>query len=115
GGFYDQGKETMTIHGDTLVVTARNSRGVQFRFEGQIQLDETASPKAVDFRNVRHGSKPGPDLVGSYDLNDQTLTLQISGPKHKRSTVFETGSEAGRVSTWKRDRSTPAHRGGRPL
>jgi uncharacterized protein (TIGR03067 family) len=112
GGFHDQGKETMTIHGDTLVVTARSSRGVQFLFESRIQFDETASPKAIDFHNVRHGSKSGPDLFGIYDLTDQTLTLHVSGPNHKRSIVFETGSEAGRVSTWKRDRSTPAHRGG---
>ena len=114
GGFYDHGKETMTIHGDTLVVTARSSRGVQFRFDSRIKLDETASPKAIDFQNVRHGSKSGPNLLGIYDLADQTLTLHVSGPNRERSTAFETGSEAGRVSTWKRDRSTPAHRGPRP-
>ncbi len=102
GVFHGPGKETMTIQGDNLVTLAKGARGMELRFQGRIQLDESASPKTIDFLDVKVGTRKQPNALGIYQLDGDTLTLHKSGRGRPRSNVFETGSEQGRVATWTR-------------
>lgn len=102
GIFHAQGKETMTIRGENVVVVANGPRGVELRLQARIKLDEAASPKAIDLLDVRVGSRKQPNGVGIYELNGDVLTMHKSGRGRARSTVFESGQEGGLATTWSR-------------
>jgi uncharacterized protein (TIGR03067 family) len=102
GMFYGHGKETMTVQGDHIVVVAHGARGVELRLQARIKLDENADPKAIDFLEVKGGTKRQADGHGIYQLDGDVLKLHKSGQGHPRSSTFENGSEAGRVAIWTR-------------
>lgn len=102
GMFHGPGREIMTIRGDDLVVVGRPQKGAEARYQSRIKLDETTSPRSIDFLTVKNGSKPGQNARGIYELNGESLTIHRSGPGRPRSSVFKNGSEAGRVAVWTR-------------
>jgi uncharacterized protein (TIGR03067 family) len=94
-------KETLVIEGDVLTATAKVAKG-EARYSSKIALDETASPRAIDFLNPTAGSKKLPPAYGIYELNGDTLTIHKSGVGKPRANVFEVGVQQGMVSVWKR-------------
>ena len=101
-GHLNSERETLTIRDDVLVASSKLPRGGEVRYESRIRLDETASPKAIDFIDPRVGKKALQPAYGIYELDGDTLKIHKSGIGRGRSSVFETGSEQGSVSIWTR-------------
>ncbi len=101
-GHLNSERETLTIRDDVLVASSKLPRGGEIRYESRIRLDETASPKAIDFLDPRVGKKALKPAYGIYELDGDTLKIHKSGIGRGRSSVFEAGSEQGSVSIWTR-------------
>jgi uncharacterized protein (TIGR03067 family) len=93
--------ETMTIQGDAVLAVAKVGKA-EIRFQSRIRIDETASPKAIDFLDSTVGSKTLPPSMGIYAFDGDTLKIHRSGLRRARASVFQDGAEQGVVSIWTR-------------
>ena len=87
-GHINADNETLTIRDDVLLAASKLPRGGEVRYECRIQLDETASPKAIDFLNPRAGNRSLKTAYGIYELDGDTLKIHKSGIGRGRSSVF---------------------------
>jgi uncharacterized protein (TIGR03067 family) len=101
-GHLNSERETLTIRDDVLLASSKLPRGGEVRFESRIQLDESASPKTIDFVSPHVGKKTLQTAYGIYELDGDTLKIHKSGIGRGRSSVFQNGSEQGSVSIWTR-------------
>jgi uncharacterized protein (TIGR03067 family) len=104
GTFNASGKETLTIQGDSLVSTAKLPRG-EVRYSSRIKLDESTSPRSIDFVNPMVGTRRLGNAAGIYEIDADTLRIHKSGENKGRALVFEDGAQQGSVSVWTRPTS----------
>jgi uncharacterized protein (TIGR03067 family) len=82
----------LEIKGRTVSATIAPARGLKVRASGELRLDETASPKALDWVKLttRDGQEV-PDLAAIYRLDGDRLVLRSGGFNDPRPTEFKAG------------------------
>lgn len=82
----------LEIKGNAAVATFTNQRGETIELKGEVKLDETASPKALDWVNFKNlDGEPAQPNLAIYKLEGDTFTVCNGGPGNPRPTEFKDG------------------------
>ncbi len=82
----------MEIRGRAVAVDITMPRGLKIHAEGEMKVDEKASPKAIDW--VGFTALEGqemPEVLAIYELEGNTLKLANGGPNNPRPKQFRAG------------------------
>ena len=82
----------MEIQGRAVTVEIRMPKGLKIHAEGELKIDEKASPKAIDW--VHFTAMEGqemPEVLAIYELDGGTLKLANGGPNNPRPKEFRAG------------------------
>ncbi|MBX6315430.1 MAG: TIGR03067 domain-containing protein [Isosphaeraceae bacterium] len=85
----------LTIEGASVTVQVTTPQGLKVRAAGEIRLDETTRPRALDW--VHFTALDGqdmPEILGIYELDGDTLRVCNGGPNNNRPTEFKPGDGA---------------------
>ncbi len=88
------GPLTLTVQGSSIRVKATGPDGKPITVSARLVLDEKARPKAwtsVDRTQADGGVMP--DLLGTYELDGDTLRVCNNGPGKPRPTEFKEGAD----------------------
>jgi uncharacterized protein (TIGR03067 family) len=106
-------KVGLEIEGRAVRVRIVTPQGLTIRARGELRLDETSEPRALDWVNFRVADQEAfPDVPAIYSLRGETLTICNGGPNGQRPGAFEPGDGVlADVVTFAR---APGAQGGRP-
>lgn len=79
---------TLTVEGTAVTVTVTPIGAEARTFKGTIKLDESKSPKEMDWTGVAADGKPLPNTLAIYELAGDTLKIGSNGPDKKRPKTF---------------------------
>jgi uncharacterized protein (TIGR03067 family) len=83
---------TIEIDGRKAVVRIAAPNGLKLRARGELRIDETTTPKALDWVHFRGpGGRELPEILGIYRLDGPTLTVRNAGPNDDRPAEFKPG------------------------
>ncbi len=86
---------TMTIRGRSVSVDVASPLGLTIHAEGTIKIDETASPKTVDWVGFSIvDGQDMPEVLGLYELKDGAFKIVNGGPNNGRPAEFKKGDGA---------------------
>lgn len=86
---------TLSIKGNEVTVDFASPLGIKIHAEGKVKIDDAASPKTVDWVGFSFvDGQEFPEVLGIYELGDQTLKMVNGGPNDRRPTVFKKGDGA---------------------
>lgn len=83
---------TLAIQGRDVSVVIKPPAGPEIRASGQIRVDVSATPKALDW--VRFTALDGqamPEILAIYEFDGDSLRICNAGPNNPRPTAFEPG------------------------
>jgi len=82
----------LTIKEKKVVASFTNDEGKELSLDGEIALDETATPKRVDFLKF-HGPNGNEmkDNLGIYTIEGEKITICLGGAGNDRPTEFKNG------------------------
>jgi uncharacterized protein (TIGR03067 family) len=102
--------KSLSKPGDRTIILEIKGRGVSLVFatpqgeshsaKAELKLDETATPKAMDWLRVVRDGQDAPDVVAIYELRGDTLTIRAARrapdvAQVVRPTEFRPDQEAG--------------------
>jgi uncharacterized protein (TIGR03067 family) len=83
-------KALIEIKGKRIVISSTNAAGQERSIKGEIRINESKSPKEMDFLNRRNPQgREIPDGKGIYQVDDDTLKVCVSRPGEARPTEFK--------------------------
>ena len=82
----------LEIAGRQAQVRIVTPQGLKFNVQGEIKIDETAQPRALDWVNFNGlDDQELPDILAIYRLEGDTLQVCNGGPNNNRPTEFKPG------------------------
>jgi uncharacterized protein (TIGR03067 family) len=86
-------KVTLDVEGRAVRVRVLTPQGLTIRAQGELRIDETTDPRALDWVNfVIAGQEENfPDIPAIYTLSGETLTICNGGPNGIRPGAFKAG------------------------
>lgn len=82
----------LEIKDRSVSATIRTAQGIEFRAEGELRLDEAASPKVLDWvKFVTADGQPLPELLGIYRIDGDRLIIRSGGFNDRRPGEFTPG------------------------
>jgi uncharacterized protein (TIGR03067 family) len=86
---------TLGVRGRAITVDLATPQGLKISVEGEIKVDEAASPKAIDWVKLTLPDGTGlPDTLGIYEIDGDALKLCTGGPSNGRPSAFVPGAGA---------------------
>jgi uncharacterized protein (TIGR03067 family) len=94
----------LEVQGREVNVLITLPRGIKMHVQGQIRIDETASPRVLDWVKFNGpDDNELPDILGIYKLENDTLTVVNGGLHGGRPSEFKPGEGLlGDVVTFRR-------------
>src|SRR5262245_22049248 len=86
---------TMEIDGKTLLLTYTPPFGEERTYKGEIQLDESATPRGMNWIKMTAEGKSLPDTRAIYELDGESLKVSSNGPDKDRPTEFAKAENDG--------------------
>jgi uncharacterized protein (TIGR03067 family) len=83
---------TFSIKGKAVAVKFTTGDGETLNLAGEIKVDESASPRTIDFVGFKHDGEAMDDSRGLYKVEGDTFTLCVAGPGEPRPAEFKAGS-----------------------
>jgi uncharacterized protein (TIGR03067 family) len=112
-------KVTLDVEGRTVRVRIVTPQGLTIRAQGELRIDETTAPRALDWVNflIAGQEENFPDIPAIYTLRGETLTICNGGPNGIRPVEFKAGDGVlADVLTFERPTpGAPAETGGGKL
>ena len=88
-------KVFLTIQGRRVDATIKTPQGVSFEVQGEVRLDETTSPRRLDWVNFSGADQQEfPQIPAIYKLDRDTFTLCNGGMNGTRPKEFKPGDGA---------------------
>jgi uncharacterized protein (TIGR03067 family) len=86
-------KVTLNIEGSMVRVRVDTPKGLTIRAQGELRIDETTAPRALDWVNflVAGQEECFPDIPAIYTIRGETLTICNGGPNGVRPVEFKAG------------------------
>ena len=86
---------TMAIKGRQVIVDIASPLGLCFHAEGRLKIDDTVSPKTIDWLefSIVDGHDM-PEVLGLYELKGDTFKTVNGGPNNGRPSEFKKGDGA---------------------
>lgn len=101
---------TLEIEGNAARVKIITPQGVTLRARGEVRIDESTSPHALDwvhFQGVNEQELP--DILAIYELTGDTFRVCNGGPDNDRPKEFKAGDGLlADVVTFQRTKDAPA-------
>jgi uncharacterized protein (TIGR03067 family) len=97
----------LSIQGRRANATIKTPQGISFEVQGQVRLDETTSPRSLDWVNFSGADQQEfPQIPAIYKLDRDTFTLCNGGMNGTRPKEFKPGDGAlADVVVFERERS----------
>jgi uncharacterized protein (TIGR03067 family) len=73
----------------TIQVTPPQGAGRAYTIKGEIKLDESPKPKAMDWTKLKSNGKAGEDIQSIYELDGDNLKILGAGPGKARPAAFK--------------------------
>jgi uncharacterized protein (TIGR03067 family) len=88
-----------TIKDKTIAVKFTTAEGQVLNLSGEISLNESASPRTIDFVKFKNEGEPMDDTLGLYEVKGDTLRLCVGAPGDPRPAEMKggPGDEAPRL------------------
>jgi uncharacterized protein (TIGR03067 family) len=88
-------KVFLTIQGRRVDATIKTPQGISFEVQGEVRLDETTSPRSLDWVNFSGADQQEfPQIPAIYKLDRDTFTLCNGGMNGTRPKEFKPGDGA---------------------
>ncbi len=104
----------LSVRGNEVSVDFASPLGIKIHAEGKLKIDETTNPKTIDW--VEFSIVDGqdfPDILGIYELKNDTFRMVNGGPNDKRPKEFKKGDGAlADVLSFSRAKTDVASRAG---
>jgi uncharacterized protein (TIGR03067 family) len=85
----------LSIQGRRVDATIKTPQGVLFEFQGEVRVDETTSPRSLDWVNFSGADQQEfPQIPAIYKLDGDTFTLCNGGMNGTRPKEFKPGDGA---------------------
>lgn len=87
---------TLEIKGDAVAVSFTSDQGEMHSVKATLKLDETATPKGMDWAAVTRDGEDVPEILAIYELTGDTLKIRAGRrPRDVRPTEFlpDTGTD----------------------
>jgi uncharacterized protein (TIGR03067 family) len=82
----------LEIKGREVSVAIKTPKGLEFQVDGELKLDETTSPRSLDWNKFTGpGQQPLPDIAAIYLLEGDTFTVRNGGFHGARPKDFTPG------------------------
>jgi uncharacterized protein (TIGR03067 family) len=109
-------KVTLDVTGQVIQVRIVTPKGLTIRAQGELRIDETTTPRAVDWVKLRvAGQERFPDIPAIYELHGETLTICNGGPSGGRPSAFKPGDGVlADVLSFERADTSSVPQGGQP-
>ena len=86
---------TLSVHGNEVSVDFASPLGIKIHAEGKLKINETTTPKTIDWVGFSIvDGQDFPDILGIYELKDNTLRMVNGGMNDKRPKEFKKGDGA---------------------
>jgi uncharacterized protein (TIGR03067 family) len=83
---------SLSIQGRRVDVDINTAQGISLRAQGEVKVDESTSPRKVDWINFTSGDQQEfPQIPGIYKLNGDTFTVCNGGMNGSRPKEFKPG------------------------
>lgn len=101
---------TLEIQGNAARVKIVTPQGVIVRARGEVKIDESRSPRALDWVHFQGvNDQELPDILAIYELVGDTFRVCNAGPDNDRPTEFKPGDGLlASVVTFQRAKEAPA-------
>ena len=94
---------TLEIKDKAIIAKFTNDEGKLLDLKGEVAINESASPRTIDFVKFKNDGDDVDDSLGVYKIEGETLTLCVGGPGDPRPSEFKSGGdEAPRLWTFTR-------------
>lgn len=91
---------TLEIKGKAITAKFTNDDGKVLDLKGEVALNESASPRTIDFAKFKNDGEDIDDTLGLYKVEGDTLTLCVGSPGDPRPTEFKAGEGDGPPRLW---------------
>jgi uncharacterized protein (TIGR03067 family) len=104
-----EGRVLLTIQGRRVDATIKTPQGISFEVQGEVRLDETTSPRSLDWVNFSGADQQEfPQISAIYKLDRDRFTLCNGGMNGTRPKEFKPGDGAlADLVVFERERSAP--------
>jgi uncharacterized protein (TIGR03067 family) len=98
----------LTVQGRRVDATIKTPQGISFEVQGEVRLDETTSPRSLDWVNFTGADQQEyPQIPAIYKLDRDTFTLCNGGMNGTRPKEFKPGDGAlADVVVFERERAS---------
>jgi uncharacterized protein (TIGR03067 family) len=107
---------TLEIEGNSARVHIVTPQGVTVRARGEVRVDDSVSPHALDWVHFQGvNDQELPDVLAIYELTGDTFRVCNGGPDNDRPTEFKPGDGLlATVVTFQRAKDAPTAESARP-
>lgn len=91
---------TFAIKDRTIAVKFTTADGETLNLKGELVLNESATPRTIDFVKFKHGSDEIEDARGLYKIEEDTLTVCVGAPGEARPAEFKAGDGDAPPHLW---------------
>jgi uncharacterized protein (TIGR03067 family) len=107
----------LQIDGHKVDTSINTPQGIRFRLRGELKLDESTSPRSLDWINFSGADQQEfPNVLGIYKINRETFTICNGGLNGPRPKEFKSGEgvlaevivfERERIASATKEKRTP--------
>lgn len=107
----------LQIDGRKVDASINTPQGIRFRLRGELKLDESTSPRSLDWVKFSGADQQEfPDVLGIYKINRETFTICNGGLNGPRPKEFKSGEgllsevivfERERIASVAKEKRTP--------